>query len=49
MDKLKIGSKGPKVKQLQLTLNAWMLPPYNRLIYPVLPRLRDDGLFGPVT
>ena len=49
MEKLKIGHKGSHVKRLQLLLNTWMLPPYNYLFRPALPRLREDGSFGPIT
>lgn len=49
LENLRIGCCGLRTKHLQLTLNAWMMPPYNRFIYPALPKLRDDGLFGPVT
>lgn len=49
MERLTIGTKGPQVKALQTLLNFWMLPPVNYRTRPALPRLLEDGMFGPVT
>src|ERR1700694_6196781 len=49
MQRLRIRSLGPDVRRVQQTLNGCMLPPINRFASPAMPRLVEDGVFGPKT